>query len=162
MFSLNRATIIGHLTRDPELRTTPNGQNVASFSVATNRRWTDASGAQQDAAEFHDMVAWGKLAEIASTILHKGDRAYVEGRLQTRNWEAQDGSRRSKTEIVAENLINLSPRKEGGAVAKMGTGEKDQSLGEPSAKGVSASGGKEKVKATETATEEIDINDIPF
>jgi single-strand DNA-binding protein len=108
------------------------------------------------------MVAWGKLAEIASTILHKGDRAYVEGRLQTRNWEAQDGSRRSKTEIVAENLINLSPRKEGGAVAKMGTGEKDQSLGEPSAKGVSASGGKEKVKATETATEEIDINDIPF
>lgn len=153
MFSLNRATIIGHLTRDPELRTTPNGQNVASFSVATNRRWTDASGAQQDAAEFHDMVAWGKLAEIASTILHKGDRAYVEGRLQTRNWEAQDGSRRSKTEIVAENLINLSPRKESRDETVMGAKERSEPIGEKP---------KEKVKATETATEEIDINDIPF
>ncbi|MCX6811214.1 MAG: single-stranded DNA-binding protein [Candidatus Berkelbacteria bacterium] len=153
MFSLNRATIIGHLTRDPELRTTPNGQNVSSFSVATNRRWTDATGAQQDAAEFHDIVTWGKLAEIASTILHKGDRAYVEGRLQTRNWEAQDGSRRSKTEIVAENLINLSPRKETGetimeAAEKSGPTKKEKP--------------KEKVKTTETETEEIDINDIPF
>lgn len=153
MFSLNRATIIGHLTRDPELRTTPNGQNVASFSVATNRRWTDASGAQQDAAEFHDIVAWGKLAEIASTILHKGERAYVEGRLQTHSWEAQDGSRRSKTEIIAENLINLSPRRDA-AAPRAETGEEDQSPKEEKL--------KEKVKATETATEEIDINDIPF
>jgi single-strand DNA-binding protein len=155
MFSLNRATIIGHLTRDPELRTTPNGQNVSSFSVATNRRWTDASGAQQDAAEFHDVVAWGKLAEIAATIFHKGNRAYVEGRLQTRNWEAQDGSRRSRTEIVAENLINLSPRRDASTTPKTDVGEEDQSPKEEKV---------EKVKAAASAaeTEEIDINDIPF
>lgn len=151
MFSLNRATIIGHLTRDPELRTTPNGQNVANFSVATNRRWTDASGQSQEAAEFHDIVAWGKLAEIASTLLHKGERAYVEGRLQTRNWEAQDGSRRTKTEIVAENLINLSPRKD--------LNQKEMEA-EDSERGTDKP--KQKVKKTETETEEIDINDIPF
>src|SRR4030042_3879617 len=153
MFSLNRATIIGHLTRDPELRTTPNGQNVSNFSVATNRRWTDASGQTQEASEFHDSVAWGKLAEIASTIFHKGDRAYVEGRLQTRNWEAQDGSRRSKTEIVAENLINLSPRRDASAAPKTEIGEEDQSAKEE----------PQKAKAAASSeTEEIDINDIPF
>ncbi|MBU2595392.1 single-stranded DNA-binding protein [Patescibacteria group bacterium] len=153
MFSLNRATIIGHLTRDPELRTTPNGKNVSSFSVATNKRWTDAAGQTQETTEFHDIVTWEKLAEIASTIFHKGDRAYVEGRLQTRNWEAQDGSRRSKTEIVAENLINLSPRKGPQIPAKTETGEEDQSPKEEK---------PEKVKAGKTETEEIDINDIPF
>lgn len=152
MFSLNRATIIGHLTRDPELRTTPNGRNVAGFAVATNRRWTDASGQQQEAADFHDIVAWGKLAEISSTIFHKGDRAYVEGRLQTRNWEAQDGSRRSKTEIVAENLINLSPRR---TVATAEAGEENQARAEEEP-------AKEKVKAAKPETDEIDINDIPF
>jgi len=152
MFSLNRATIIGHLTRDPELRTTPNGQNVANFSVATNRRWTDASGQTQEASEFHDIVTWGKLAEIASTIFHKGDRAYVEGRLQTRNWEAQDGSRRSKTEITAENLINLSPKKEGGITAKTAKEEDQPQEEQP----------KEKVKTSPAETEVIDINDIPF
>ena len=155
MFSLNRATIIGHLTRDPELRTTPNGQNVASFAVATNRRWTDASGQQQEAADFHDVVAWRKLAEIASAIFHKGDRAYVEGRLQTRSWEAQDGSRRTKTEIVAENLINLSPRRDSGAAPKSDVGEEDQSAKEEEKP-------KEPVKAGKAETEEIDINDIPF
>lgn len=155
MFSLNRATIIGHLTRDPELRTTPNGQNVSSFSVATNRRWTDASGQTQEASEFHDIVAWGKLAEIASTIFHKGDRAYVEGRLQTRNWEAQDGSRRSKTEIVAENLINLSPKRGVQTTTQSQAGEEDQTPAEKTPP-------KEKVKSSTTETEEIDINDIPF
>ena len=132
MFSLNRATIIGHLTRDPELRTTPNGQNVTSFSIATNRRWTDASGAQQEATEFHDIVAWGKLAEIASSFLRKGERAYAEGRLQTNSWEGQDGAKRSKTEIVAENLINLTPRsaagksKEAGSSTEKRNEEKDK------------------------------------
>jgi len=151
MFSLNRATIIGHLTRDPELRTTPNGKNVSNFSVATNKRWTDAAGQTQEATEFHDIVAWGKLAEIASTIFHKGDRSYVEGRLQTRNWEGQDGSRRSKTEIVAENMINLSPRRDAGAAPKSSaTMTSKKSLG------------GEKVKTSPDKIEEIDINDIPF
>lgn len=152
MFSLNRATIIGHLTRDPELRTTPNGQNVTSFSVATNRRWTDASGSQQEATEFHDIVAWGKLAEIASSFLHKGERAYVEGRLQTRSWEGQDGAKRSKTEIVAENLINLTPRSASGKSEE--TDSKKVKDDEKKS--------KEKVTAGKNEEEVIDIDEIPF
>ena len=154
MFSLNRATIIGYLTRDPELRTTPNGQSVANFGIATNRRWTDPAGQTQEASEFHDIVAWGKLAEIVSTYLHKGDRAYLEGRLQTRSWEGQDGVKRYRTEIVAENLIMLSPRKDGASASKTDAGEEDQSPKEEKL--------KEKVKTSPEKTEEIDINDIPF
>lgn len=149
MFSLNRATIIGHLTRDPELRTTPNGQSVANFALATNRRWTDASGATQEASEFHDIVAWGKVAEIASSYLHKGDRTYVEGRLQTRNWEGRDGVKRYRTEIVAENLIMLSPRRATAAVPK------DEASQEPKEEKKT-----EKVKTPET--EAVNIDDIPF
>lgn len=154
MFSLNRATIIGHLTRDPELRTTPNGKSVANFGMATNRRWTDAAGTQQDVAEFHDIVAWGKIAEIVSTYLKKGDRAYLEGRLQTRSWVGQDDVKRYRTEIVAENLIMLSPRRDGAGAPKMDAGEEDQSPKEEEP--------KQEVKAVKPETEEIDINDIPF
>lgn len=155
MFSLNRATIIGHLTRDPELRTTANGKSVANFGMATNRRWTDAAGTQQDMAEFHDIVAWGKIAEIVSTYLKKGDRAYLEGRLQTRSWEGQDGVKRYRTEIVAENLIMLSPRKDDAGVStRTDIGEEDQTPKEKKP--------KERVKAAKSGTEEIDINDIPF
>jgi len=153
MFSLNRATIIGHLTRDPELRTTPNGQNVTSFSVATNRRWTDASGAQQEATEFHDIVAWGKLAEIASSFLRKGERAYVEGRLQTRSWDGQDGAKRQKTEIVAENLINLTPKSSAAKKPDSATKDKDEE------KEKVATGTKKKSTDEE---EVIDIDEIPF
>lgn len=110
MFSLNRAQIVGNLTRDPEMRYTPNGQAVCSFSVATNRRWKDQSGNQQEATEFHNIVAWGKLAEITSQILHKGNKVYIEGRIQTRTWEGQDGQKRNRTEIVAENFITLTPK----------------------------------------------------
>jgi single-strand DNA-binding protein len=105
--NLNRAMIIGNLTRDPELRTTPNGQNVCNFSVATSSQWTDAAGQKQERVEYHNIVAWGKLADICSQYLGKGRKVYVEGRLQTRDWEAQDGSKRSRTEIVAENMIML-------------------------------------------------------
>jgi len=110
MFSLNRAQIVGNLTRDPELRSTPNGQSVCSFGVATNRRWKDKDGNSQDSTEFHDIVVWGKLAEICSQILHKGNKVYVEGRLQTRQWEAQDGTKRQRTEIIMENFITLTPK----------------------------------------------------
>lgn len=107
MYSLNRATIIGNLTRDPEVRQTPSGQNVCSFSVATNRAWTGQDGQKQEASEFHNVVAWGKLAEICGQYLGKGRKVYIEGRLQTRDWEGQDGVRRYRTEIVTENMIIL-------------------------------------------------------
>lgn len=99
--------IIGNLTRDPELRTTPGGQSVCSFGVATNQVWTDQQGQRQERAEFHNVVTWGKLAEICSQYLAKGRKVYIEGRLQTRDWEGQDGVKRYRTEIVAENMIML-------------------------------------------------------
>lgn len=110
MFDLNKAMIIGNATRDAELRTTPNGKSVAIFSVATNRRYTDASGEKREEVQFHEVVAWGKLGEIAQMIVKKGSKVYVEGRIQTRNWEGQDGAKREKTEITAENIIGLSGR----------------------------------------------------
>lgn len=107
MFSLNRATIIGNMTRDPELRQLPSGQNVCTFGVATNRSWTNAEGQKQEAVEFHNVVAWGKLAEICGQYLRKGRKVYIDGRLQTRDWEGQDGVRRYRTEIITENMIIL-------------------------------------------------------
>lgn len=104
---LNRATIIGNVTRDPEVRTTPSGQSVASFGVATNMVWTDAQGQKQQRAEFHNIVAWGKLADICKQYLTKGKKIYLEGRLQTREWETPDAQKRTRTEIVAENMIML-------------------------------------------------------
>lgn len=105
--SLNKAMIIGNLTRDPELRQTTGGQSVCSFGVATNRQWKNAQGERQEQAEYHNIVAWGRLAEICSQYLQKGRKVYVDGRLQTRDWEGQDGVKRYRTEIVAENMIML-------------------------------------------------------
>lgn len=99
--------LIGNVTRDPETRTTPNGQTVCSFGVATNRTWNDASGQKQKQAEFHNIVAWGKLAEICGQYVNKGRKIYVEGRLQTHEWEAQDGARKQRTEIISDNVILL-------------------------------------------------------
>jgi len=104
---LNRVTVIGRLTRDPEVRTTPNGQTVATMTVATNFVWTDQAGAKQERSEFHNCVVWRKLAEIVGQYLSKGRRVYVEGRLQTRDWIGQDGIKRYRTEIVVENMIML-------------------------------------------------------
>lgn len=104
---LNKVMLIGRLTKNPEVRATPNGQSVTSFAVATNRYFKDASGQKQEKVEFHNIVAWGKLAEICGQYLSKGRRAYVEGRLQTRDWVGQDGVRRYSTEIIADNLILL-------------------------------------------------------
>lgn len=104
---LNKVQIIGRITQDIELRQTPNGQSVTTLSIATNRSWTDGSGMRQEQAEFHNVVLWTKLAEIASQYLAKGRRVYIEGRLQTRSWEAQDGSKRYRTEIIGENMIML-------------------------------------------------------
>jgi single-strand DNA-binding protein len=105
--NLNRAMIIGNLTRDPETRTTPGGATVSSFGVATTSVWKDASGAKQERVEYHNIVAWGKLAEICQQYLGKGRKVYVEGRLQTREWEGKDGVKRQRTEIIADNMIML-------------------------------------------------------
>jgi len=102
--------IIGNLTRDPEMRNTPSGQNVASFSVATNLVWTDQSGQQQKKTEFHNIIAWRKLADICAKYLHKGSKVFLEGRLQTTDWTGQDGVKRYRTEIVAENMIMLDTK----------------------------------------------------
>lgn len=105
--NLNKAMIIGNLTRDPEVKTTPAGASVASFSVATNFIWNDASGQKQEKAEYHNVVAWRKLADIIGQYLKKGSKVYIEGRLQTRDWTGQDGVKRYRTEIVADNMIML-------------------------------------------------------
>lgn len=104
---LNKVMIIGRLTRDPEVRTTPQGATVCNFSVATNLMWTDAQGQKQKKVEYHNIVTWRKLADICSQYLKKGMQVYVEGRLQTREWQAQDGAKRQRTEIVADNMIML-------------------------------------------------------
>jgi single-strand DNA-binding protein len=111
--SLNKAILIGNLTRDPELRYTPQGTAVCTFSIATNRQWTTESGEKKEDAEYHRLVAWNKLAEICSQLLKKGRKVYVEGRLQTRNWTAQDGGQRSTTEVVISDMIILDSRREG-------------------------------------------------
>jgi len=139
---LNRATILGRLTQDPELKNLPSGQSVCTFSVATNRTWTDNQGQKQEQAEFHNIVMWGKLAEVAAQYLKKGGKVYLEGRLQTRSWDGDDGKKRYRTEIVANNMIMLS----GPSNTNTAGGDYSSDNSAPS----------------ETAEEEIKVEDIPF
>lgn len=108
--SLNKVMLIGNLTRDPELRYTPSGTAVCTFGMATNRQWTDSEGNLQESTEFHRIVAWAKLAELCSQLLFKGRKVYVDGRLQTREWTAQDGTKRITTEIVIDSMLVLDRR----------------------------------------------------
>lgn len=110
MYSLNRAQLIGNVTADPEVRALPSGQRVANFSIATNRRYTDSAGVQQDVPEYHNIAIFGKLAEIAEQYVKKGNKLYLEGRIQTRSWEDQSGQKKYKTEIVGEQMIMLTPK----------------------------------------------------
>jgi single-strand DNA-binding protein len=105
--NLNKAMVIGNLTRDPEIRSTTGGNSVASFSVATSFVWNDQSGQRQEKTEFHNIVAWRRLADICGQYLKKGSKVYIEGRLQTREWTGQDAIKRYRTEIVADNMIML-------------------------------------------------------
>ena len=114
MGSVNKAIIVGNLGRDPETRFTPGGQAVTNFTVATNEQWTDKSGSRQERTEWHRIVAWGKLAEQCRDYLTKGRRVYVEGRLQTRQWEDRDGHKRYTTEVVANQIVFLDRREGGG------------------------------------------------
>ena len=111
---LNKVILIGNLGADPELRYTQNGNQVASFSVATSERWKGQDGKVQEQTEWHRIVAWGKLAEICGQYLHKGSRIYLEGRLQTRKWRDQGGVERAITEVIARDMKMLSSRNEAG------------------------------------------------
>src|SRR3989338_2582056 len=107
--NLNKVFILGRLTADPQLRSTTGGQQVASFGVATNRVWTDKNGQKQEAVEFHNVVVWGRQAEIVTQFLAKGSLVLIEGRLRTRSWQGQDGQQRKTTEIIAERA-QFGPR----------------------------------------------------
>lgn len=146
MKDLNMVFLMGNLTRDPELRYTPNGQAVANFAVATNRSWKDGEGETKDAVEFTDVVVWGKTAENVANYLKKGRKVHIIGRLQTRNWEAQDGSKRYKTEVIANDVTFLGGKGES-------TGEGVDSLPEDDT--------NQDQKNKKTA-DDIDIEDIPF
>lgn len=165
--SVNIVIIIGNLTRDPELRYTPGGHAVSSFGVATNRSWV-SDGEQKEETEFHNVVAWNKLAELCSQLLSKGRRVYIQGRLQTRTWEGNDGVRRSRTEIVADEMVVLDYRPRGEVaetaveIEKSGEQSVTPSVAGPAigedTQGEAASTGEEKIKEEEVITE----RDIPF
>lgn len=166
--SLNRVQLIGNLTRDPELRYTPAGTAVCSFSIATNRNWTTDTGEKKDEVEFHRIVAWNKLAELCSQFLTKGRKVFVEGRLQTRSWAAQDGTQKQTTEIVISDMILLDSKRTGEqadsstseteeetVAPKVTSAKKKEDTSENSTKDSESSKGSE-------ADEEIAPDDIPF
>lgn len=161
--NLNKAIIIGRLTRDPELRTTPQGQQVASFGVATNRVWTNQNGERQEKTEFHNVVVWRKLAEICGQYLSKGQLVMIEGRLETRSWEGQDGIKRTRTEIIAENM-QMGPRAANTAAGSDRISSKEEIPTvqvEESAQNTEAD--KTKVSSQENKNEEeIKVENIPF
>lgn len=157
--SLNKVQLIGNLTRDPEMRQIPGGQTVATFGVATNFTWKDQSGQQQSKVEFHNIVAWRRLAEICGQYLKKGSKIYVEGRLQTRDWEAEDGTKRYRTEIVADNMIMLDSK--GRDAASGGNFERTAGGIENTQNADVGSGGGAAVSGT-GAEEDVKIDDLPF
>jgi single-strand DNA-binding protein len=153
--SINKAILLGNLTRDPVLRYTSSGKPVCDFGLATNRTWTNDKGERQEQSEFHNIVAWGKLAEIASQYLAKGRKVYLEGRLQTRNYETADNQKKSHTEIVIDDMIMLDSKGVGSASAHNGnsnvngTTHEDPHTGEPT---------------SDTSFSEAEVNpeEIPF
>jgi single-strand DNA-binding protein len=172
--SLNQVTLMGNLTRDPELRQTPNGQNVTSFSLALNRAYKDASGEWQEVTDYIDIVCWGPLAERVAQYLSKGRRCLVQGRLQSRSWE-QDGNKRSKVEVLANDVTFLDSRGSGGdndggnqgggspapeasdAPADTGTDKP-----KPSNAAKAAKPKKDDVVIEDIGDQPINLDDIPF
>lgn len=162
--SLNKVELIGNLTRDPELKYTPSGAAVCTFGLATNRQWTTDSGEKKEDAEFHRIVAWNKLGELCSQLLTKGRKIYVEGRLQTRKWQGQDGVERTTTEIVINDMIILDSK---GA----GAGNEDfdipEDLGADATEAHPTNANQDSTKNTDkkaknTETEPAAPDDIPF
>lgn len=173
--SLNKVLLIGNLTRDPELRYTPQGTAVCTFGLATNRSWVPSDGGErQEESEFHRIVAWSKLAEICSQLLYKGRKVFVEGRLQTRNWTGQDGQERQTTEVVIDNMIALGAPKAAGKPEEEAYSDLEQyaqapvtpepaAEPEPEAEAAIAEEKPEKkVKKEAKKTEEDVADDIPF
>ena len=114
MSSLNKVLLIGRLGKDPEIRYTPDGSPVANFSLATSENWTDKNGTRQERTEWHNIVAWRKLADLSKRFLTKGRQVYIEGRIQTREWDDRDGNKRRTTEVIANQMVLLGSRSEGG------------------------------------------------
>lgn len=150
--NLNRVILIGNMTRDPELRTLPSGQPVASFGLATNRMWKGKDGSQQKHTEFHNIVMFGRLAEITQQYLKKGASIMIEGRIQTRSWQGQDGAKKYKTEIVAENM-QMGPKSH-----KPEAVSQTQNSEQESAQSIKP----EEMPTVEYPEDEINPNDIPF
>lgn len=113
MRSVNKVILVGNVTRDPDTRQTQNGQKIVTFGLATNRQWKSAAGEKQDQAEFHELVAWSRLADLCEKYVRKGKLLYIEGYLKTRSWDTPEGIRRFKTEIVVQDLIMLEKRSGG-------------------------------------------------
>lgn len=160
--SLNRVTLIGNLTRDPELRYTPQNTAVCTFTIATNRSWKTESGDQKDSAEFHRIVAWDKLGEICNQLLKKGGRVFVEGRIQTRKWTGQDGADRYTTEIVITDMMLLDRKDGEGMGSSDGDIEVPDDLGEMPQPAVAAAPKKSAPKKKEVAEDMPSDDDIPF
>lgn len=157
--NLNKVFIAGRLTADPQLRTTPGGQSVASFSLATNRNWTDRAGAKQESVEYHNIVVWGKQAEIANQFLTKGSLILIEGRLQTRSWNDKQGQPRKTTEIICERM-QFGPRGSGGDTRNQGPAREAGASGQPSIDGPL----HEEIPVIDIDSEKEDIKpeDLPF
>ena len=148
--NLNRVFLIGNLTRDPELKALPSGTSVVSFGIATNRVWKNDKGENQQDTQFHNVVAFGRQAEIIKQYLTKGSMALVEGRIQTRSWDAQDGSKRYATEIVAER-VQFGPRSAGKSGGQGGSYQKEEPVSQ-----------KEEMPVIDLNSEEINSKDLPF
>lgn len=161
-YSLNRAQVIGNVTRDPEVRTTPSGQKVASFGVATNFTWTDQSGVKKEKAEFHNIVVWRKLAEICEQYLRKGRKVFIEGRLQTREWEGEDGVKRFKTEIIADNMILLDSRRSEAGPPIEGGGAEAGEASSMDYQQQKSTISKPKIEQESAQEEEVPLSDLPF
>lgn len=147
---LNKAFIIGNLTRDPEVRAMPSGGKVTTISVATNRVWKDKNGVKQESADYHSVVVFGVQAETVEKYLKKGSSVFVEGRMQTRSWDGPDGQKKYKTEIVADR-IQFGPRREGGSSGASSSGNAATGPAENKA-----------IESIEYPSEDIDPSDIPF
>lgn len=154
--SLNQVTLMGNLTRDPELRQTPSGQSVCSFSLALNRSYKDQSGEWQEATDYIDIVAWGPLGEKVAQYLHKGRRCLVQGRLQSRSWE-QEGVKRSKVEVLASDVTFLDGRTEG----EEGAPRQPEAVAAAPARNAKP-GKKDDVVIEDIGDEPINLDDIPF
>jgi len=149
---INKAIVYGNLTRDPEMRSLPSGQQVASFSLATNRVWKDKAGAKQESVDYHNIVLFGKLAELATQYLKKGSGVFIEGRMQTRSWDDATAGKKYRMEIVADTM-QFGPR--GGAPSAGG-------YSAPAASKGAAAKTPEVLETIEYPEEDINPDDIPF